>query len=92
MTDTDPQTEKIYRDMLMARSPSERFLMGLRMCEAARATVLASLPTGLSPIDRKVVMLRRYYQNDFSEEELARIEQSLRARDRIPQPSSSPIP
>ena len=59
MTDTDPQTEARYRKMLMPRSPEERFLMGLRMCEAARATVLASLSPELSPIDRKIAVLRR---------------------------------
>jgi hypothetical protein len=79
MTDTDPQTEAIYREMLMARDPGERFLMGLRMCEMARAMVLASLPEDLSPADRKVAILRRYYQNDFSEDDLARIERALRA-------------
>jgi hypothetical protein len=64
--------------MLMAREPGERFAMGLHMCEMARAAVLASLPVGLSPLDRKVAILRRYYQNDFSEVELARIERALR--------------
>ncbi len=78
MTDTDSQTEAHYRRMLMARSPEERFLMGLRMCEAARATVLASLPAGLAPIERKIALLRRYYGSDFGEEELARIEGALR--------------
>ncbi len=42
MTDTDPHTEAIYRELLLARTPEERFRMGLRMCEAARATVMAS--------------------------------------------------
>ncbi len=79
MTDTDPETEAIYRKMLLALEPSERFLMGLRMCEAARMTVLASLPEELSPIERKVAVLRRYYQNDFSESELTKIEQAIRA-------------
>jgi hypothetical protein len=81
MNDTDAKTEAIYREMLMAREPGERFLMGLRMCESARATVLASLPEGQSPIDRKIAILRRYYQTDFSEPELARIEQALRAHE-----------
>lgn len=79
MTDTDPQTEAVYREMLMARRPEERFLMCLRMCETARTMVLASLPATLSPIERKVALLRRYYQTDFSEDELVRIEQALRA-------------
>jgi len=85
MTDTDPQTEAIYLQMLMAREPSERFRMGLQMCEMARSMVLASLPNELSPIERKVALLRRYYQNDFSEAELARIEQALRTHFAITQ-------
>ncbi len=79
MTDTDPETEAIYREMLMARSLEERFLMGIRMCEAARATVLASLPPDLSPFNRKVALLRRYYGSDFSEEELRKIERAFTA-------------
>lgn len=78
MTDTDPQTEAIYREMLMAKTPEERFLMGIRMCEMARATVLASLPANLSPVDRKVAILRRYYEHDLPGAELARIELLLR--------------
>ena len=78
MTDTDPKTEAIYRDMLMARSPQERFMMGVRMCEVARATVLASLPAGLGLVERKIALLRRYYSSDFSEVELAKIEASIR--------------
>jgi hypothetical protein len=85
MTDTDLQTEAIYREMLMARTPEERFLMGLRMCEAVRQTVLASLPENLSPVDRKVAILRRYYENDLSSAELERIEQALRTTAATPQ-------
>ena len=78
MTDTDPNTEAFYRDLLMTRSHEERFLMGVRLCEIARATVLASLPAGLSPTERKVALLRRYYASDYSEETLEKIETSLR--------------
>ena len=81
MTDTDPKTEAIYRDMLMACSPQQRFQMAARMCELARATVLASLPAGLAPVERKIALLRRYYSTDFSEDELAKIEASIRCAD-----------
>jgi len=80
MTDTDPQTEAVYRQMLMARSQEERFLMGLEMCEAARATVLASLPADLLPVERKIAILRRYYASDFGDEELMKIETALRGQ------------
>ena len=78
MTDTDPQTASVYRQLLMTKTPAERFEMGLRMCEAARATVLASLPPQTA-LERKVALLRRYYSRDFSAVELARIEQALRS-------------
>ena len=77
MTDTDPQTDAFYRSLLMARSPEERFLMGIRLCEIARATVLASLPPDLSAAERKVAILRRYYSADFSEETLEKIAASV---------------
>ena len=81
MTDTDPQTEAVYRRMLMARSPEDRFMMGVRMCEMARKTVLASLPPGLGPLERKIALLHRYYASDFSDGELAKIEAAIRSAD-----------
>lgn len=78
MIDTDPTTEAFYRRLLMERTPEERFLMGLRMCESARATVLASLPPELNEHQKRVAILRRYYSNDFDEETLAKIEVALK--------------
>ncbi|MFQ3597651.1 MAG: hypothetical protein SNJ66_04850 [Chloroherpetonaceae bacterium] len=42
-SDTSPDMQKHYREMLLARMPEERFKMGLSMCETARRIVLASL-------------------------------------------------
>ncbi len=33
MTDTTPEMAQRYREMLFARSPAERFVMGTRMFE-----------------------------------------------------------
>jgi hypothetical protein len=49
MNDTPPEIGELVRQKLMARSGSERFVMGTRMFDAARAMVMASLPAGLSP-------------------------------------------
>ena len=49
MTDTLPEIAELVRQKLMARSAEERFLMGVRMFDAARTMALASLPAGLSP-------------------------------------------
>jgi hypothetical protein len=81
MTDTDPQTEAIYRQLLMKRAPAERFLMGVQMCAAARATVLASLPSGLSDLERRVALLHRYYRGDFDDAEIAKVERAFRSAD-----------
>lgn len=78
MNDTDPQTAAHYRRLLMSRTNEERFLMGVRMCAAARATVLSSLPATQSPIERKLALLRRYYGNDFDAAALAKIEDTFR--------------
>jgi hypothetical protein len=61
MTDTSPEIAELVRQKLMARSAEERFVMGVRMFDAARAMVLASLPTGLSPQDIKRQLFQRLY-------------------------------
>ena len=61
MNDTSPEIAELVRQKLMARSGSERFVMGTRMFDAARAVVLASLPTGLSPAELKRQLFQRVY-------------------------------
>jgi hypothetical protein len=61
MTDTPPEIDAMVRDRLMALPGTERFLMGVRMFDAARRMVLASLPTGLSEAERKRLLFERIY-------------------------------
>lgn len=61
MTDTPPEIAELIRQKLMARSGEERFLMGVRMFEAAREMALASLPAGLSPEELKRRLFQRLY-------------------------------
>jgi hypothetical protein len=61
MNDTSPEIAKLVREKLMSRSGSERFVMGTRMFDAARAVVLASLPAGLSPDELKRQLFQRVY-------------------------------
>jgi hypothetical protein len=61
MTDTAPEIAEIVRKKLMARSGEERFLMGVRMFEAAREMALASLPVGLSAEELKRQLFQRLY-------------------------------
>lgn len=61
MTDTPPEILELVRQKLMARSPAERFLMGVQMFDAARAMVIASLPAGLPPNELKRQLFQRIY-------------------------------
>jgi hypothetical protein len=61
MNDTPPEIAELVRQALMSRSGSERFVMGARMFDAARAMVLASLPAGVPPEDFKRQLFERIY-------------------------------
>lgn len=61
MTDTAPEIAEMVRWKLMSRSGEERFLMGVRMFDAAREMILASLPAGLSPQELKRQLFQRLY-------------------------------
>jgi len=61
MNNTSPEIEQLVRQKLMARSPEERFLMGVHSFDAARAMVLASLSGGLSPEELKRQLFQRLY-------------------------------
>ncbi len=61
MNDTSPEIAELVRQKLMARSGSERFVMGTRMFDAARTVVVASLPPGLAPDELKRQLFQRVY-------------------------------
>lgn len=61
MNDTSPEVAKLVGQKLMARSGAERFVMGTRMFDAARAMVLASLSPALSPSELKRQLFQRLY-------------------------------
>jgi hypothetical protein len=68
MKDTTPEVEALHRALVMARPPEERFLMGIRMFDAARAMVLASLPPGLPPDELRRRLFARLYADLPTEE------------------------
>ena len=78
MNDTPPEVQKLYREMLMARSGEERMRMGSAMFDAARDMVLASIPASLTPLERKRILLKRLYGHELTPETLARVSAALR--------------
>jgi hypothetical protein len=61
VTDTSPEVAALVRDRIMKLSGAERFVMGARMFESARAIVLASLPANISEPERKRMLYERFY-------------------------------
>ncbi|HTG43673.1 MAG TPA: hypothetical protein VK633_03995 [Verrucomicrobiae bacterium] len=61
MTDTPPEIAEMIHARIMALSGSERFLMGVRMHEAARAMALASFPPGLTEAETRSLLFERFY-------------------------------
>jgi len=61
MNDTPPEIAALVREKLLARSGAERLMMGVRMFDAARQMVLASLPRDLSDIELRRQLFQRVY-------------------------------
>lgn len=58
-TDTSPEIAEMVRTRIMARSGSERFVMGVKMCNAGRRMV----PANLSETECKQRRLQRFYSD-----------------------------
>jgi hypothetical protein len=61
VNDTSPEVKLIVREMMLARSGEERFVMGALMFDAARELVIASLPQNLPPQEFKRRLFERIY-------------------------------
>lgn len=92
ITDTSPEAEAIYWELLMKRSGEERVRMACDMFQAARRLILAALPseTASSPIERRVAVLLRTYEGDLENSLLTRLIGELRSQaTKRPLPSRS---
>jgi hypothetical protein len=65
MTDTSPEITEMVRARLMALTGAERMRMGAEMFDSARRLVPASLPHGLTEIERKRRLFHRLYGADL---------------------------
>ncbi|MDX6382669.1 MAG: hypothetical protein QOK48_242 [Blastocatellia bacterium] len=61
MNDTTPEIAEKIHEMMMARSGTERLVMGSAMFDMARRIVQASLPKDLSEHEMKSLLFERIY-------------------------------
>jgi hypothetical protein len=76
MNDTNPEIEKIFREMIMKKSGEERMMMGFSMFDSAREIVIASIKNenpDISEIELKKKLFLRFYGTDFTEEQKQKI-------------------
>jgi len=80
MRDTSVQVEAEFRELIMARSPSERLAMACRMFETAKSLVLAGILREHGPLPPQALrrhLFMRLYGEDFDHDERERIAQYL---------------
>ena len=79
MNDTDPDTVRRYREMLMRLTPERRLRMVSDMWDAAKELSLATIDARTEPEIRVALFLRRY-GHEFGASERERIVAYLRRR------------
>ena len=73
MDDTTPEIKKKMHELMMARTGSERVIMGASMFDAARRLIIASLPKDLTENELKRRLFERTY-GETLEQFLSRLE------------------
>lgn len=61
MNDTAPDVSAYIRQRYAAMTPEERFLLGIRMFDTARAFVEASISAEATPLERRRAICKRFY-------------------------------
>jgi hypothetical protein len=80
--DTPDHIRRKQLEIIGNKTPEERFLLGCKTIDDVRAMVENSIRRenpGISEIDLKIAVFKRYYKKDFSEEEIEKITASMRA-------------
>jgi hypothetical protein len=81
MNDTTPEARQKQLSIIFSKTPEERFLMGVEMIDYVRMVVENSIRAenpNISVIDLKIAVFKRYYGKEFSQEEITKIEESMR--------------
>ena len=67
MNDSSAEILKIVAERHRSMTPEERCLAASSLFETARTIAESSLPSGLTPEERRLAVARRLYQNELPE-------------------------
>ena len=77
MLDTPSDVQKVFTKKIMNKSGVERIKMGSSMFGTAKTIAIASFPKNISKKEKKIMLFRRFYGNDFSSEQIDKICEKL---------------
>lgn len=80
MRDTSLEMQRIQREIIFHKTMKERFNIGAEVINMGREIIISNIRKanpGISEIELKVALLKRYYENIFSKEEFDLIIQSM---------------
>lgn len=80
MNDTFDDIRKKQLEIILSKTPSERFMMGADMCDSVYLIVrnrIANENPDYSEGEIVAAIFRRYYSDCFSEEDLLKISKSI---------------
>lgn len=80
MLDTPDEIIQKQREIISSKTASERFIIGAELINFGRIVVESSIKNampGISEIDLKIAVFKRYYKNYFSKDELNKIINSM---------------
>jgi hypothetical protein len=73
MQDTPEEILQIQREIFFKKTASERSIFGAELIDFGRIVVESSIRQynpGISPIDLRIAVFKRYYENCFTKDEL----------------------
>lgn len=80
MLDTTDEIIQKQREIIFSKTASERFIIGVELINFGRIVVESSIKNempGISEIDLKIAVFKRYYENYFSKDDLDKIIESM---------------
>ena len=82
MNDTSPKMRNKQLEVILSKTSSERAMMGIYIIDSVKKIVTNSIRNKhpeYTELELKVAVFRRYYKNDFSEEQMEKIIESMRS-------------